>query len=63
MYADWVLYEYVLFNIVQNSVKFNKPMDGEILIILSLKPKKPNFNERKPRTQLNECDSSLSSKQ
>jgi K+-sensing histidine kinase KdpD len=40
MYSDWNLYEFVLFNVVQNAVKYNKPMDGDIVVILSCKPMK-----------------------
>ena len=37
-------------------------MDGDILIILSLKEKKPNFRDRKTKIQLNDFETSLSSK-
>ena len=36
MEADWKKYSLILFNIIQNSVKYNN-MEGDILIILSCK--------------------------
>jgi K+-sensing histidine kinase KdpD len=40
MIADWKLYELVLFNILQNSFKFNKIFDGDVVITLKCKPVK-----------------------
>lgn len=45
MVADWKLYELVLFNIVQNAVKYNRNNDGDIVIVLTLKPKKKSLDE------------------
>ena len=35
--ADWSMYKLVLFNMVQNAVKYNK-LEGDIVILLSCKP-------------------------
>lgn len=40
---DWNLYELILFNIIQNSVKYNQQQDGDICILLSIKPKKMTY--------------------
>lgn len=40
MVADWKLYELILFNIVQNSFKYNKIFDGDVIITLKCKPLK-----------------------
>jgi len=37
MFADWKLYEEILFHLVQNSIKFNRP-GGSILIDISFYP-------------------------
>lgn len=34
---DWSLYELILFNIIQNSVKYNQQQDGDICILISIK--------------------------
>ena len=38
MITDWKLYELILFNIFQNSIKYNKNFDGDVVIILTCKP-------------------------
>ena len=38
--VDWNLYELILFNIIQNSVKYNQQLDGDICILISCKTKK-----------------------
>lgn len=45
MVADWKLYELVLFNIIQNAVKYNKSNNGDIVIVLTCKPKKKTLDE------------------
>ena len=35
---DWKLYKLILFNLVQNSIKYNKVNNGDIFIILTCKP-------------------------
>ncbi len=45
MILDWKIYELILFNIIQNSIKYNKE-NGEILIICSCKSLK-NFIDSK----------------
>jgi signal transduction histidine kinase len=40
MFADWRLYELVLFNLVQNSIKYNKNFDGDVVIVTRMKPLK-----------------------
>jgi signal transduction histidine kinase len=40
MIADWKLYELILFNIVQNSFKYNKIFDGDVVITLECKQAK-----------------------
>lgn len=37
MIADWGLYQLILFNLVQNSVKYNKARDGDIMILVKCK--------------------------
>ena len=37
---DWSLYELILFNIIQNSVKYNQQQDGDICILMSIKQQK-----------------------
>jgi signal transduction histidine kinase len=45
MRADWKLYELVLFNLVQNSIKYNKAFDGDIVIVAKVKKlKKRNID-------------------
>jgi len=34
---DWELYQLILFNIIQNAVKYNKPK-GDIVVLLTCKP-------------------------
>ena len=41
--TDWKCYELILFNILQNSIKFNK-LEGDIVIILKVNPVKSTFN-------------------
>lgn len=38
MKADWEMYELILFNIIQNSVKYVKYNDDNIIIVLTCKP-------------------------
>ena len=33
----------ILFNIIQNSVKYNQQLDGDICILVSVKPKKEDL--------------------
>jgi len=40
MKADWDNYELILFNLIQNAVKYNNTQ-GDIFIIVSCKKKKP----------------------
>ena len=47
IFADWDLYELILFNIIQNSVKYNQLYDGEIAIVISCKPMKIRFENVK----------------
>ena len=35
LYADWSKYELVMFNVVQNAVKYNLP-GGKIIIIMKI---------------------------
>jgi signal transduction histidine kinase len=35
--ADWNLYELVLYNILQNALKFNKNVEGDIIITMTCK--------------------------
>lgn len=37
MIADWYLYEAVLFNIVQNALKYNQSVNGDVVIIQNVK--------------------------
>ena len=37
MIADWNLYELVMYNIVQNAIKYNKNIDGDIIITMTCK--------------------------
>ena len=39
-FSDWSLFELILFNIIQNSVKYNQQLDGDICILVSVKPQK-----------------------
>lgn len=43
VHLDWNLYELILFNIIQNSVKYNQQQDGDICILMSVKARKYNF--------------------
>lgn len=40
MSADWALYELILFNIIQNSTKYNQNFDGDVVIALTCKAMK-----------------------
>ena len=44
--SDWKMYELILFNILQNAVKYNKPMDGDIIIVLSCKPQTHDYRDQ-----------------
>lgn len=44
--ADEYLYKLVLFNLVQNSIKFNKPSFGDIVITIELKKSKEPSHKR-----------------
>ena len=37
MIADWNLYELVMYDIVQNAIKYNKNIDGDIIITMTCK--------------------------
>jgi len=37
MVADWYLYEAVLFNIIQNALKYNQSINGDVVIIQNCK--------------------------
>ena len=41
--TDWKCYELILFNILQNSIKFNK-IEGDIVIIIKINPVKSTIN-------------------
>ena len=41
--TDWKCYELILFNILQNAIKFNR-LEGDIVIILKVNPVKSNIN-------------------
>jgi len=43
--TDWLCYELVLFNILQNAVKYNR-IEGEIVIVMTLTPFKNSFEDR-----------------
>ena len=45
--ADWHLFELIIFNSIYNSVKYNKPIFGEIVFILTCKPRKANVDYSK----------------
>lgn len=38
--ADWELFELIMFNIIQNSMKYNKNLDGDIVITITCKKMK-----------------------
>jgi K+-sensing histidine kinase KdpD len=40
MIADWKLYEGILFNLIQNALKYNKPVEGDIVMTITCKPMK-----------------------
>ena len=42
LHADWKQYELILFNVIQNAVKYNT-FKGDIFIIVSCKPVKNTF--------------------
>jgi len=44
MHADWQNYELILFNIIQNAVKYIKMSDDNIIIIVSCKPRQNKNN-------------------
>lgn len=37
MVADWNLYELVMYNIIQNALKYNKNVDGDIVLTMTCK--------------------------
>ena len=37
MIADWKLYELIFFNIFQNSIKYNKKYNGDVVILITCK--------------------------
>jgi hypothetical protein len=43
MIADWYLYEAVLFNIVQNALKYNQSVNGDVVIIQNFKALKQDL--------------------
>jgi signal transduction histidine kinase len=43
---DSKVYKLILFNLLQNGVKFNKTFDGDIVIILTCKPSKELSHKR-----------------
>lgn len=45
--TDWKLFELILFNSIYNSVKYNKHIDGDILFVITCKPKKVIAGEKK----------------
>ena len=40
MVADWYLYEAILFNIIQNALKYNESVNGDVVITQTCKPGK-----------------------
>ena len=44
MKADWKMYELIIFNIIQNSVKYYEKIDANIMIVLTCKPRKRENN-------------------
>ena len=42
--SDWKIFELILFNSIYNSVKYNKHIDGDILFVITCKPKKNSSN-------------------
>jgi signal transduction histidine kinase len=53
METDWSLYELILFNLVQNSLKYNKCYDGDIVIVIKCKPLKKRLEEHHLDPELN----------
>ena len=46
IFSDWKLYEIILFNIIQNAVKYNQQNEGDIVICVTLKPLKKPLESR-----------------
>ena len=44
--ADWKCYELILFNILQNAVKFNQ-LEGDIILLVKVNPVKTTINNLK----------------
>ena len=38
MIADWQLYQGILFNLIQNALKYNKSVEGDIVLTITCKP-------------------------
>jgi len=53
METDWSLYELILFNLVQNAVKYNKSYDGDVVIAIKCKPLKKRLEEHHLDSALN----------
>ena len=53
MVTDWELYELILFNLVQNSIKYNKSYDGDVVIAVKCKPLKKRLEEHYLDKELN----------
>ena len=43
--SDWKIFELILFNSIYNSVKYNKLIDGDILFVITCKPKKDAYKK------------------
>jgi signal transduction histidine kinase len=56
--TDWKCYELILFNLIQNAIKYNKP-NGDIAIVHNLKPlNKKTFLIKSNYTDFLECNES-----
>ena len=49
--ADQEVYELILYNLIQNALKYNKPFDGDIVVTAEVKSSSNSLNFRREEDQ------------